>query len=70
VAIIRPTKRIQSEQDLEKLRKKYFAIAYKLGMKNPKEYIKEKLNVASFNDISETKLSTFVRALEMKVKHS
>jgi len=59
-----------SEQELEKLRKKYFAIAYKLGMKNPKEYIKEKLNAASFNDISETKLSAFVKALEMKVKHS
>ena len=69
-SVAKTKNRTPSEEDTDKLRKKYFAIAYKAGIKDPKEYIKDKLSVNSFNDISYIKLSTFVRALEMKIKNS
>ena len=59
-----------SKVDIEKVRKMYFAVATKAGIKDPKNYIKEKLNAASFNDISHTKLSLFVQALNLKIKNS
>lgn len=55
---------------MDKLRKKYFAIAYSLKIDKPSDYIVEKLKVTNFNDISESKLSAFVKALEMKQKNA
>ena len=56
--------------NLDNLRKKYFVVATKAGISDPKNYIKEKLNAQSFNDINENKLSAFVKALELKIKNT
>lgn len=63
------TKAEKAKSKSDTLRKKYFAIASKIpGIKDPKDYIKEKLEVKSFNDISDTKLEFFIKALENKYK--
>ena len=52
----------------DSLRKRYFSLASKLGIDNPKEYIKAKFEVDSFNDLSDTQVEWFIRALEKKIK--
>lgn len=57
---------VEAKNQSDKLRKRYFALADEMGIENSKEYIKEKLGVASFTDISNTKLEYFIKALEKK----
>lgn len=62
--------RVEPEMGIEILRNEYLKVAEELGMNSlsAKKFARDKLDIAKFDDISETKLEYFTKALRQKLK--